>query len=40
MGSVQGSVICGELHAHICVYYCDRYQSYILHLYPGSDVAY
>jgi predicted DNA-binding protein with PD1-like motif len=40
MGSVQGSVIGGDVHAHISVYDWDSKQTYIGHLEPGSVVAY
>jgi predicted DNA-binding protein with PD1-like motif len=40
MGSVQGSVIGGDVHAHICVYDWDSKTTYIGHLEPGSVVAY
>ncbi len=40
LGSVQGSVIGGDVHAHISVYDWDSKQVYIGHLEPGSVVAY
>jgi predicted DNA-binding protein with PD1-like motif len=40
MGSVQGSVIGGDVHAHISVFDWDSKATYIGHLEPGSIVAY
>src|SRR5512136_902162 len=40
LGSVQGSVIGGDAHAHISVYDWDTKQTYLGHLEPGSVVAY
>ncbi|MFQ5829793.1 MAG: PCC domain-containing protein [Candidatus Methylomirabilia bacterium] len=40
LGSVQGSVIGGEVHAHISVFDWDTKSTYIGHLEPGSVVAY
>lgn len=40
LGSVQGSVIGGDVHAHISVYDWDGKTTYIGHLEPGSLVAY
>jgi predicted DNA-binding protein with PD1-like motif len=40
MGSVQGSVIGGDVHAHISVFDWDSKAVYIGHLEPGSIVAY
>jgi predicted DNA-binding protein with PD1-like motif len=40
MGSVQGSVIGGDVHAHISVFDWDSKETYIGHLEPGSVVAY
>ncbi len=40
MGSVQGSVIGGDVHAHLSVFDWDNKQTYIGHLEPGSIVAY
>jgi predicted DNA-binding protein with PD1-like motif len=40
LASVQGSVIGGDVHAHISVYDWDSKQVYIGHLEPGSEVAY
>ncbi len=40
LGSVQGSVIGGDVHAHISVYDWDSKTTYIGHLEPGSVVAY
>lgn len=40
LGSVQGSVIGGEIHAHISVFDWDTKSTYIGHLEPGSVVAY
>ena len=40
LGSVQGSVIGGDVHAHIRVYDWDSKTTYIGHLEPGSVVAY
>ena len=40
MGSVQGSVIGGDVHAHISVFDWDSKETYIGHLEPGSIVAY
>jgi predicted DNA-binding protein with PD1-like motif len=37
---VQGSVIGGDVHAHIAVFDWDSKQTYIGHLEPGSVVAY
>jgi predicted DNA-binding protein with PD1-like motif len=40
LASVQGSVIGGDVHAHISVFDWDSKQVYIGHLEPGSVVAY
>lgn len=40
LGSVQGSVIGGEIHAHVSVFDWDSKSTYIGHLEPGSVVAY
>jgi predicted DNA-binding protein with PD1-like motif len=40
LASVQGSVIGGDVHAHISVYDWDSKIIYIGHLEPGSVVAY
>ena len=40
LGSVQGSVIGGDVHAHISVFDWDSKTIYIGHLEPGSVVAY
>ncbi len=40
LGSVQGSVIGGNVHAHISVFDWDTKQTYLGHLEPGSIVAY
>ena len=40
LASVQGSVIGGDVHAHIAVFDWDSKQTYIGHLEPGSVVAY
>ncbi len=40
LASVQGSVIGGDVHAHISVFDWDSKQVYIGHLEPGSLVAY
>ncbi len=40
LASVQGSVIGGDVHAHISVFDWDSKQVYIGHLEPGSIVAY
>jgi uncharacterized protein len=40
LASVQGSVIGGDVHAHIVVYDWDAKQTYLGHLEPGSVVAY
>ena len=40
LGSVQGSVIGGELHAHVSAFDWDSKSTYIGHLEPGSVVAY
>ena len=40
LGSVQGSVIGGDVHAHISVFDFDTKQTYLGHLEPGSVVAY
>ena len=40
LGSVQGSVIGGDVHAHISVFDWDSKETYIGHLEPGSAVAY
>jgi predicted DNA-binding protein with PD1-like motif/ABC-type sugar transport system permease subunit len=40
MGSLQGSVIGGDVHAHMSVFDWDSKQTYIGHLEPGSIVAY
>ena len=40
LASVQGSVIGGDVHAHIAVFDWDSKQTYIGHLEPGSIVAY
>ena len=40
LGSVQGSVIGGDVHAHISVYDWDSKTTFIGHLEPGSVVAY
>ncbi len=40
LGSVQGSVIGGDVHAHISVFDWDSKTVFIGHLEPGSVVAY
>ena len=40
LASVQGSVIGGDVHAHITCFDWDSKQTYIGHLEPGSVVAY
>jgi hypothetical protein len=40
LASVQGSVIGGDVHAHITVFDWDSKETYIGHLEPGSVVAY
>ena len=40
LAGVQGSVIGGDVHAHITVFDWDSKQTYIGHLEPGSVVAY
>jgi predicted DNA-binding protein with PD1-like motif len=40
LSSVQGSVIGGDVHAHITVFDWDSKQTYIGHLESGSIVAY
>lgn len=40
MGSAQGSIIGGDVHAHISIFDWDSKQVYIGHLEPGSVVAY
>ena len=40
LASVQGSVIGGDVHAHITVFDWDSKTTYIGHLEPGSVVAY
>ncbi|HKZ75199.1 MAG TPA: PPC domain-containing DNA-binding protein [Actinomycetota bacterium] len=40
LASVQGSVIGGDVHAHIAVFDWDSKSTYIGHLEPGSVVAY
>jgi len=40
LGSVQGSVIGGDVHAHISVYDWDSKTTFLGHLEPGSVVAY
>lgn len=40
LASVQGSVIGGDVHAHISVFDWDSKQVYLGHLEPGSVVAY
>ena len=40
LASVQGSVIGGDVHAHISIFDWDSKQVYIGHLEPGSVVAY
>jgi len=40
LASVQGSVIGGDVHAHISVFDWDSKSTYIGHLEPGSVVAY
>ncbi len=40
LASVQGSVIGGDVHAHITVFDWDTKTTYIGHLEPGSLVAY
>lgn len=40
LASVQGSVIGGDVHAHITVFDWDSKTTYIGHLEPGSVVGY
>lgn len=40
IGAIQGSVIGGEVHAHITFYHWDSQASWVGHLDPGSVVAY
>ena len=40
LASAQGSVIGGDVHAHITVFDWDSKTTYIGHLEPGSVVAY
>jgi predicted DNA-binding protein with PD1-like motif len=40
LASVQGSVIGGDVHAHVAVFDWDSKQTYLGHLEPGSVVAY
>src|SRR2546428_11426271 len=40
MGSLQGSVIGSEIHAHVTFYHWDTRASMVGHLDPGTQVAY
>ncbi len=40
MGSLQGSVIGSEVHAHVTFYHWDTRASMVGHLDPGTQVAY
>ena len=40
MGSLQGSVIGQEVHAHMTFYHWDSQASWVGHLDPGTQVAY
>ena len=40
MGSLQGSVIGAQVHAHVTFYHWDSGASLVGHLDPGSQVAY
>ncbi len=40
MGSLQGTVLGGEVHAHVTFYHWDSGASLVGHLDPGTQIAY